>query len=428
MKKSLFTLLGIFFIGSVYTQEQQILSLTSEQIEALFLQQNLQLIAEKMNVDIADAAIAQAKLWDNPELSIGEVGFWSTEKQRKGETVPPLFSSSGQNTQFTVELSQMILTANKRGKRVGMEKTSKEIVIQEFEETLWGLKTELRKLIHELLYLQSYKEVILNQAQSIELLIAAYKKQVEQGNIAKTELLRLQSEYLELENEKNEISISLNEQQKWLKSLLNATPTVTIRIDDDGTVAGESKLLSLQELLQTAIDSRPDVKRSDLQTQYFKKTLSYEKAMRAPDITLNAAYNRYGGEWKNFVGFGLSFDLPLLNRNQGNIRAAKIGIDQSNYLFQQHKNSVQHEVVEAYQNYTQAYDFYQKISQNELLSELDQMLDSYTKNLLNRNVSMLEYLDFLNAYKMNKQTLLTSYKNVTAFWDELQYIIGREIK
>jgi len=410
MRKFILFLTSIFILTTVSGQEQKAAKLSPEEIESIFLKQNLELIAEKMNISIADAEIAQAKLWDNPEISIAQVNLWNTAEK-----------------QFSIELSQLILTANKRGKLVDMGKISKEIAIREFEEILRGLKLELRKSIQELLYLQSYQEVITTQAQSIEKLIAAYRKQVEQGNIAKTELLRLQSEFMELENERNEISIELNEQQKLLKSLLNADPTVIIRIDDKRVVSSPGNLL-LQDLMQTAVESRPDVKRSDLQTQYFAKSLSYEKAMRVPDVTFNATYDRFGGVWKNFVGFGISFDIPVLNRNQGSIKAAKITLDQSKYLLQQQKNLVQHEVVEAFHNYTQAYDFYQKINQYELLSELDQMLDSYTKNFLNRNVSILEYLDFLGAYKMNKQTLLTSYKNVTIFWNELQYLVGQEIK
>ena len=29
-----------------------------------------------MNVWIADAAIAEATVWDNPELSVGDINFW----------------------------------------------------------------------------------------------------------------------------------------------------------------------------------------------------------------------------------------------------------------------------------------------------------------------------------------------------------------
>lgn len=425
MKKYLFlVIIGFFFIQNAFAQEQQILKLTPEQVETVFLRQNLELIAEQMNIDLADAEIVQAKLWDNPELSISSVNLWSTENQRKELEM----GSFPKNTQFSIALSQLIQTANKRGKLINREKVSREITVREFEEVLRGLKVELRKLIHEMEYLQSYQQILYNQQRSLEQLIAAYSKQMLQGNIAKSELLRLQSSSLELENEKNELQTDLNAQQKELKSLLNVDPFVWIKIEKDSKELINPDHLSLANLLEQATESRPDLKRQQLQVRYYEKALTYEKSQRIPDMTLNADYDRQGGVWKDFVGFGVSFDLPFLNRNQGNIKAAKINRDRSEYLARQQQNKAQHEVVEAFSNYVQAYRFYKKTHENELLTELDSMLDIYTKNLLNKNISMLEYIDFMNAYKSNKQTVFHSAKNLQILFEELQYTIGTDIK
>lgn len=428
MKRYLLFIFLIILFSNISGQEK--LKLTPDQIEALFLKQNLQLIAEKMNISIADAEIVQAKLWDNPNLSIGGVNLWSTSNQRGGEpeVIPPLFGSFAKNTQFSVELSQLIQTANKRGKLIAREKLSKEITIQEFEITLLGLKFELRKSINEITYLQSYLNVLKNQQQYLSQLVEAYKKQVLQGNVAKTELFRLQSSLLEIENESNEISVELNSQLKNLKTLLSIDPLVNIEIEENKRNIINPVSISLTQLLQQSEENRADIQKSKLQTKYFEKSLSYEKSQRIPDITLSANYDRSGGVWKDFVGFGVSFDIPFFNRNQGAIKAARISLNQSQYMEKQQLNQAQNEVVEAYTNYLQAHDFYQRISNNELLAELDSMLEIYTKNLLNKNVSMLEYIDFMDAYKSNKQTVLTAQKKMQIQFEELQYTIGTEIK
>ncbi|WP_165024114.1 TolC family protein [Dysgonomonas sp. ZJ279] len=430
MKKHLLLFVSFFILTNLLAQERQILRLASEQIEALFLENNLQLIAEHLNISIADAEIAQAKLWDNPSLEIGQINLWSTDTQREGEkeAIPPIFGSFARNTQFTIELSQLIQTAGKRGKLVNKEKVSKEIAIQEFEDVLRGLKVELRKSINEIIYLQSYQKVLKSQGESFSQLIEGYKNQVAQGNIAKSELLRLQSSLLEIENEYNDLQIEINEQEKSLKTLLNIEPILIIEIQDVCINAKNPDEVSLANLLEQASEFRPDVTRQRLQTKYHEKSLAYEKAQRIPDLAVNANYDRYGGVWKDFVGFGVSFDLPFFNRNQGNIKAAKINRDQSQYLAQQQQNMAQHEVVEAYSNYTMAYKFYNKINDNNLLSDIDSMLEIYTKNLLNRNVSMLEYIDFMDTYKANKETILTARKKVSTLFEELQYTVGTEIK
>lgn len=430
MKKIFFFLSLLLFSSWASAQEKTTIRLSPEKIEALFIEQNLELIAEKMNIDIADATISQAKLWNNPELSISDVNLWSTKNQREGEdeVIPPLFGSFAKNTEFSIELSQLIQTANKRGKLISKEKVSKEIAIKEFEETLRGLKIELRKSIYEIIYLQSYLGILTTQEESIHELTTAYKKQVELGNIAKTELLRLQSLLLDIDNEINETRNDLNEQQKNLKILINANPLVDIEIESGKQQTVNPDNILLTNLLQTAIESRTDIKRQQLQTKLHEKSLAYEKAMRVPDITLSANYDRHGGVWKNFVGFGISFELPFLNRNQGNIKIERFSRDQSYYLEQQQQNIAQHEVIESFNNYQQAYRFLDKINNNSLLSELDNMLDIYTKNLLKKNISMLEYIDFMDAYKSNKQTVLTARKKTNLLFEELQFVTGNDIK
>lgn len=429
MKKVLFILICATLSGNIHQASAETIKLTSEEIEAIFLKQNLLLLAEQMNISIADAEIAQAKLWENPTLSFSDINLWSSKSQREGESevIPPLFGSFAKNTQFSIELSQLIQTANKRGKLISREKVSKEIAIQEFEIILRGLKTELRKSISEIIYLQNYLNVLLNQEESISQLVNSYKKQVAQGNIAKSELLRLQSSLLEIENENQETSTELNEQLKILKSLLSVEPLVEIEIIDNQTVLLSPTQIPLSSLLEKTTENRVDIKLSKLQTQYFDKSLAYEKSQRMPDITISANYDRRGGVWRDFIGFGVSIDLPFFNRNQGGIKAAKLSYEQSIYNEKQQINQAQHEVVEAYNNYRQAYSFYKKTSSNELLSELDNMLSIYSKNLLNKNISMLEYIDFMEAYKDNKNTVLNSKKKMQLQFEELQYIVGTEI-
>lgn len=408
-------------------QEQPDIKLSCEEIETLFLQNNLELIAEKYNIGIADAAIIQARLWDNPTLSVSNVNLWSTKAQEREINDPP-HNSYLKNTEFSIELSQIIQTANKRGKLIRREKVAKEIAQQEFEDVLRGLKTELRKSVYEIQYAQAYIDVLVNQQNSTNPLVEAYKKQVQQGNMAKGELLRLQSSLLELENEINGLRMELAQQEKTLKVLLNMSPQTHIEIIDKPHKEKNPEQLTLSDLLQQADEYRPDMKQYRLQTQFHRKSLEYEKSLRTPDVTLSANYDRYGGVWKDFVGFGVSIDLPFLNRNRGNIKAAQLSIAQNLSREQQQQNIILHEVAAAYNNYTQTYRFYKKIEENSLLPELDTMLELYTKNLLNKNISMLEYVDFMEAYRSNKQTVLSAKKELTMQFEELQYLVGTDIQ
>ena len=423
-------ILNVFLLQSSFSEELQKQTLTPGEIETLFLKQNLQLIAEKMNVALVDAEMIQAKLWDNPTFSIGEFSAWSTRGQREGkrESVPPLFGSFGKNTQFTAELSQRIQISGKRQKRIQREKVSKEIAIQEFEELLRDLKLELRKSIHETIYIQSYQKILEKQIDAFSRLVERSENQLMQKNIAKHELLRLQASLFELGNEFQETQMSLNEHLKEIKALLGFEPTTLLEIKDSPRTIPPPQSTSLNNLIETALENRPDIKLSNFQTQYFEKSLSYEKAQRIPDLTLSLVYDRYGSTWKDFWGFGFSVELPILDRNQGNIKTAQINQQKSQYVAEQQQNKARHEVVEVFENYSQAYHFYNKIDNSSLSTEFENMLEIYAKNFLNRNISMLEYIDFMDAYKSNKKILLSAKKNLSLQFEELQHKIGLDIR
>ncbi|MCL2042047.1 MAG: TolC family protein [Bacteroidales bacterium] len=407
----------------IYAQET--LKITVEQAEKQFLEKNLQLLAERCNIDIADAAIVEAKLLNNPAIGVGEVNFWRSNAADELDVSPTPF---GNRIVFSAELEQMIRTAGKRKKLVNLEKTAKEIAIQEFETFLLGLKTELRTILHETIYLQSYLELITIQVETIHNLVDAYKKQTVEGNIAKSELIRLQASLVELETEANELLTELHQQYKTLKMLLNITPETDISILPTTATLKNPAEISLTDLFEMAKQARPEFLLSDLNITYNEKLLVYEKSQRTPDVGLSVNYDRYGGVWKDFVGVGVKVDIPAFNRNQGNIKMAKTSIEQANYYAEYQKSTILQEITEIYYNYEVNYRFYKKITDNDFSEDLESMLEVYSRNLLNRNINMLEYIDFMDAYRATKQAILTAKKKLDINFTELEFSVNNKIE
>ena len=417
-------LLCIFVLCTHKIIAQDTLKISIEQAEKQFLEKNLQVLAERYNIDIADAAVVQAKLIDNPTIGVGDVNFWNPNA---ADELGLSNSSFGNRIAFSVELEQIIRTAGKRRKLVNLEKASKEIAVQEFEAFLLGLKTELRTNLHEIIYLQSYLDVIQVLQESVNNLVQVYKNQTSAGNIAKSELIRLQSSLIELETESNELLTELHGFYKDLKILLNIAPQADISILSSTAAAKNPQEILLSNLFEMAKLSRPEFLLSDLNIAYNEKLFAYEKSQRSPDLGLSINYDRYGGVWKDFVGVGVRFDIPTFNRNQGNIKMAKLQIEQSNYQAEYQKNVVLHEIAENYEHYSLMYHYYQKLMDNDFSEDLENMFEVYSRNLLNKNINMLEYIDFMYAYKTTKQAILIAKKNMDINFVELQFSVNDDI-
>ncbi len=411
-------------------QAQEIIKLSRNEAEAIFLKNNLQLISEKLNIESQKAEVIQAKLWENPTLSIGEINFWATDRQTGGqEASPPFWNNYGKNQQISVGIEQLIQTAGKRKKLISLEQVDVSKSEQYFEDLLRALKLELRNKLTDLQHIQQSIKVHQNLIENIATLTNAYKNQLDKGNISKAEHIRLKAQELEITKEILELTNTSNNIQKELKLLLRTDATATLEITDDGFIKNTTpfKSVFIEQVFENAKENRPDYKLVMLQEEYSNKLLSYEKAQRIPDITFGVNYDRNGSTMLDFVGFGVSFDLPVFNRNKGNITKAKIGIESAKLLTQHTVNTIENEIYLAYKSLLQAIYFVEKI-EPEYESDLDLLLENYTKNFKLKNVSMLEYIDFIDTYLGNKKIILEAQKDINQKAEEFNYYLGKDFK
>lgn len=409
-------------------QAQEILKISREEAETMFLQNNLLLISEKLNIESQKAEVIQAKLWPNPEFSISEINLWATNRQTGGQEVsPPYWGNFGRNKQVAFELNQLVQTAGKRKKLIALEQVDVSKAEQYFEDLLRGLKLELRNQLTNLQHTQQSIKVHQNLIDHISILTNAYKKQLEKGNISKAEYIRLKAQELEINKEILELTRESNEIQKELKLLLRTSPTVVIEITDDGFVKDTKpyEAIFIEQIVLDAKENRPDYKLALLQEEYSNKLLSYEKAQRIPDMTFGVNYDRNGNTMLDFVGFGVSFDLPVFNRNKGNIKKAQISIESSKIQKEQTVLTIENEIFLNYKSLLQAIDFINEI-EPDYEKDLDLLLDNYTKNFTTKNVSMLEYFDFMDSYLENKKIILEAQKVVNQKAEEFNYSLGKD--
>lgn len=423
MKRTL--LLGILLTFSFALKAQETLKLSRQEAETMFLQNNLLLISEKLNIESQQAEVIQAKLWPNPEFSISEINLW---KNATVEPSPPFFGNVGRNQQIAFELNQLVQTAGKRKKLIALEQVDVSKAEQYFEDLLRNLKLELRNLLTDLQYVQQSIKVHQNLIDNISILTNAYQNQLDKGNISKAEYTRLKAQELEINKEILELTRQSNEIQKELKLLLRVNSAVTIEITDDGFVKDTKpyQTIFIDQTIESAKQNRPDYKLALLEEDYSNKLLAYEKAQRIPDLKFGVNYDRNGSTMLNFVGVGVAMDLPFFNRNQGKIKQAQISIQNAKIRKDQIILTIENEIALSYKSLQQAIDFLNKIEVG-FESDLDLLLENYTKNFTSRNVSMLEYFDFMDSYLNNKTIILEAQKEVNQKAEELNYSLGKDL-
>ncbi|WP_158962906.1 TolC family protein [Myroides fluvii] len=415
----------VFSTCMLQAQEKgQTIKLSKQEIEGIFLEQNLDLLAKRLEISQAEAQLIQARLWPNPTFEISEINLWRTTDI---EEQPLIFGNWGTSQQISLHLEQEIETAGKRRKRIDLQKLTIAERQTDFEIVLRESKLALRNTLTNIQMLQQQQEIYQKQIDNTQRLLAGYKNQLNQGNISQSEYIRLKAAQLQFKKELVDLSKDLEEAMKELKNFINIGANTPIYITNN--LEAPIKMISelqIEDWIIHAQENRPDVLLNENLINQAKKQVEIEKAERTPNLTVAVDYDRAGNIMRNFVGLGLSFDLPLFDRNKGNIKEAKLGVQIAELEAKNKQNEIANDIIEALRNYMQAKDLYDQIDA-DYETQLDHLLDAYVKNFQKKNVSMIEYLDFVEAYVENKNILLETKKELNEQVENLQFAIGKDI-
>jgi len=396
---------------------QDTLYISLKNADSIFLTKNFQLLASSMNIEAQKAQVIQAKLYPNPVLTTA-VNAYDPDNQKP-------FHVGGNNGQAMIQLEQLILLGGKRKSEIELAQTNAAIAELEFEQLVRQLKFKL----HTDLFTAGQQEQLLQQYNKqldlLNTLLTAYEAQAAKGNIPLKDVVRLKGAYLNLNNERSEIIKNFHEAQSSLQTLLQTTAVIRFRFSEKEI---EKYILEkpLSEIQSEALQNRPELQVSRQNKRFAEQYLQYQKRLAVPDITVSASYDRNSGAFKNELNAGISIPLPLLNRNQGNIRSAQSKIKEAGY----NEEAIQAEVLSGLQN---AYAFYiQTVSEYQKAKSLynedfEVTVKGMTDNFQKRNVSIIEFIDFFEAYNEVITELSRIRIQLITSGEQLNLLTGKDI-
>ena len=159
---------------------------------------------------------------------------------------------------------------------------------------------------------------------------------------------------------------------------------------------------------------------------YNQQNLALQKALAVPDITISAGYDRLGSYVKDYNNIGIGFPLPFFNRNQGNIKQAKIGIESSRVQLNAMQDQVESQVANAYAGAVRAEQLLRSFDP-AFEQQFNDLIGEVTKNFEKHNLSLLEFIDLYDSYKQNVVQLNTLRYNRASQLEQLNFTTGTRI-
>ena len=418
MKRLIIILLFSSVYGFLHAQETTALQLSLKDAEKIFLERNLSLIAERYNIDMAQAQVTQARLFENPVISL---------EQNVYNRLNGKYFDMGKEGEATAEIEQVINLAGQRNKRVRLERVNKEIAEYQFEEVLRTLRSELNRTFVEICFSTRSIGIYDKEIESLGLLMQATKEQQSKGNISLLESSRLESLLLSLRKEKNELENNLIGLHGELNLLLSL-PTgqeVTLLLDDEILKQVDAATVSFTDMSRM-LSVRPDLKMAHANVTAAQANLKLQRSLAAPEFSIKGMYDRAGNFIDNYFAIGASISVPIFNRNQGNIKSPKLDIQQNGKEEEYAIEKARMELHAAYIRLQKAAELYRS-SNDELEHNFGRLIEGVNENFRKRNISMLEFIDYYQSYKETCLQLHELKKEVFLAMENLNTIVGQTV-
>ncbi len=279
-------------------------SITISDAVSIFLQQNLQLVAARYDIDMVDAEKLTARLRPNPQVSVTSEGL-------------PLDFSGNVVTeqQFAYDIFQTFELGGKRRKRIDAANANSDLARAGFQMVVWQLTNDLKKKFYAVLLAESLLKLAKENQTTFEETLKHTTELFQLGEISGLDLRRLEVEKLKFDtdvaNSERDYEIAVRDLRVTLGGDYRATD-----IEVAGTLDYQPYEFSLADLRDKALAARPDLKAAQLSERSADASIRLQDAQRIPDVTLGTGVTQVPSGTSSY-NFGIGITLPVSDRNQG---------------------------------------------------------------------------------------------------------------
>ncbi|MDX8574542.1 MULTISPECIES: TolC family protein [Elizabethkingia] len=404
-----------FLLTSMFAFSQH--RMTMEECEEAFRKNNLELLAQQYNINLADADIMQAKIWDLPEVTF-QANAYNPEGKR--------FFDIGKSKNATIQ--QLIYLGGKKKNEIEFAKSNKELAQLQFSQLLADLRSQMRETYYALYFEEKKLQSVDIQLKYMNDLLEAYRVQTQKGNTSLKDEVRLQAVVINLNNDKVEINNNILQQQQSMKVLTGLNESMLTNFGDEeaNKLMAVEPLMTIDDIKQKALENNADYLFSVKTIDNNKTYLKWQKSLNVPDINVGGAWSQNGGTFNNEIDFTIGIPIPLWKRNKGNVVKAQYQIEQSQKTVEMKKQQLETQLDMAYQTWQNQYQQYFTLKPQDM-DNLETVYQGILKNFRKGNISLIEFTDFTDSYRQTILQLYEMKKQIMISAEEINHLTQSKI-
>lgn len=378
---------------------------------------NQALQAQRTAVDAARADEITAGLKPNLSVSFGADGFTPFSPRQMN------WDFLKNDTSYSTSASYLFERGGKRQNRIAVAKSTTDVAEKTALDAERTLRFQTAQAFIDVLLAKSTLDLAQQNLKSFADVVAVNQQRVTSGDLAEAEFFRIHLQQLQFEQDESAAEVALVQARANLRQLLGFD-MVAENFEVVGDLAYTAQTVDLESMKQQALQSRPDYLAAQSNVTLAQNSLSLERSNRARDVSGDLDYSHTGPD--NTMGVGVSFDLPIHDRNQGNIARSQVLVRQANEQELAARYLVTTDVVNAYAGWQTS----QKVVglyQSGYLNQSQQSLD-ISRYVYQRGAGSL--LDLLDAERTYRDTQL-GYRQALATYmtsvQQLNFAVGKQV-
>jgi cobalt-zinc-cadmium efflux system outer membrane protein len=255
---------------------------------------------------------------------------------------------------------------------------------------------------------ESTLDLALQDMKSFQKTVDISEARYKAGDISEVDYLKIKLQLLQFQSDVSQAQLAKTQALVGLRQLLGYQ-SVPEDFDVTGDFEYKAVALKLEDLQQMALQNRPDFRAAQQGVTAAKSQYELAKAIGKVDVTGTFDYDHVSDT--NTGSFFGSFQIPIFNRNQGEIARTNYAINQARELELAASDQVLSDVLTAYEG----------------VRDNDQVVSLYLGGYLNaaqqsRDITEYSYkrgaaslLDFLDAERSYRATQLAYRQSLASY-------------
>ncbi len=330
---------------------------------------------------------------------------------------PQDFSGTNLNEtqQFDVGIGYLFERGHKRQRRLQAARDQTAVTRAQVADAERTLAFNVGQQFVSVLLAESTLQFALQDLKDFQQTVDISQEQLKAGYIGEGDFLKIKLQLLQFQTDVSSARLARVQALVALRQLLgyDAAPA---DFDVVGDLAYRPLKASRDDLQAQALRERPDFRAADLGVTAARSQLLLAKANAKVDVNGTYDFTHVSGE--NTASIFVNFELPIFNRNQGEIARTNYAITQAQEQRQSASDTVLSDVSNAY----------------EAVRSNDEIVQLYTSGYLkqaqdSRDISEYAYkrgaaslLDFLDAERSYRSTQLAYRQALASYMTALEQL------